>query len=540
MLAKKTDAFYYPALGGVFALFLFLVFFRLTFVPGAIDEIWITTDALIWANSNVNQYLTIPFFLIRKISIPSMTCFYTGTLPNFIQIPFFYLFDPSYFSIRIGFIILAALGLLSLNYCLRHWLGKWTALFVVFLTITDTMYIRAIRRGSEHEELLIINLLWIGLAFFTLRFNTSKSRYLAGVGLIWGIAVWSKLHMVAYIAGIVLTCLIFRKQPVIKQFFLALKDFVIFSIAFIIGCLPMINFYITQNDTLQKACGTFLMYFDPTRQSPNLNIHTKLIIRLKQFLDFTKETSVNEWLHLRNIAFPSLAVMLIIFIAVYPFLRRHIAVHRQTTPLAAGIIITYALVFLSLFFNPSSVNSSHILAMLLLFELIAGIFILVVVNSKPKTRAVLALIFLTTLTHTLINRYTLMQDYYRSLIQAEEYVQWTKAIIDKAQYISKDSTLYFTTETYALALAAQWYGQKTVRRKTSLQPIRTELLEQDFYILTDTKDPNLGKVIFENAKPFSGKDYGYILIKSNSDNGFVSKKNRPLQNLIPLVTAQEQ
>ena len=73
-----------------------------------------------------------------------MVVFYTGSLTTYIPIPFFYLLGPSLMAARTGFIIFAAVGLVTIYYCIRVWLGKAAAFFATIL--------RPFSMRSEPEE----------------------------------------------------------------------------------------------------------------------------------------------------------------------------------------------------------------------------------------------------------------------------------------------------------------------------------------------------------------------------------------------------
>ncbi len=134
-----------------------------------------------------------------------MELYYIGTLNSFLLVPTIGLLGPTPVALRLPYIVLALAGMGLMFLVLRRLLQMPTALLAVCLLALNSTWIRSARLGEFREEILQIFFFWLVLALLLL----PRRPQWVFAAFVTGVALWSKIMFVGYLAGMALAVMMF-------------------------------------------------------------------------------------------------------------------------------------------------------------------------------------------------------------------------------------------------------------------------------------------------------------------------------------------
>ena len=172
---------------------------------------------------------------------------YMGALEAYVGASFFYLFGPSFFSLRLGLILFYAAFLLTLYLLTSMLYSKKLALATLLLLCFGSieMFTRQLRAvGGDEETMLFGALIMLFTSLLILSYDTAtltierKRRYTlyTCLGFSMGLGLWSHTLIVPFIVAAIVTLYIFCRSE--------LRGRTIFFLlgSFFVGLLPLLIF----------------------------------------------------------------------------------------------------------------------------------------------------------------------------------------------------------------------------------------------------------------------------------------------------------
>lgn len=172
---------------------------------------------------------------------------YMGALEAYIGAPLFYLFGPSFFSLRLGLVLCYAAFLLALYLLTSILYSKKLALVTLLLLCFGSieMFTRQLRAvGGDEETMLFGTLIMLFTALLVLSFDRAgltterKRRFILHtcLGLSMGLGLWSHTLVAPFVAAAVVSLFIFCRSELRGRTLLLLLG------GFIVGLLPLLIF----------------------------------------------------------------------------------------------------------------------------------------------------------------------------------------------------------------------------------------------------------------------------------------------------------
>lgn len=172
---------------------------------------------------------------------------YMGALEAYIGAPLFFLFSPSFFSLRLGLVLFYAAFLLALYLLTSILYSKKLALVTLLLLCFGSieMFTRQLRAvGGDEETMLFGTLIMLFTALLVLSFDRAgitterKRRFTlyTCLGLSMGLGLWSHTLVAPFVAASVVTLFIFCRSELRGRILLFLLG------GFIVGLLPLLLF----------------------------------------------------------------------------------------------------------------------------------------------------------------------------------------------------------------------------------------------------------------------------------------------------------
>ena len=172
---------------------------------------------------------------------------YMGALEAYIGAPLFFLFGPSFFSLRLGLVLFYAAFLLALYLLTSILYSKKLALVTLLLLCFGSieMFTRQLRAvGGDEETMLFGTLIMLFTALLVLSFDRAgitterKRRYMlyTCLGLSMGLGLWSHTLVAPFVAAAVVSLFIFCRSELRGRILLFLLG------GFIVGLLPLLIF----------------------------------------------------------------------------------------------------------------------------------------------------------------------------------------------------------------------------------------------------------------------------------------------------------
>ena len=172
---------------------------------------------------------------------------YMGALEAYVGAPLFFLFSPSFFSLRLGLVLFYAAFLLTLYLLTSILYSKKLALFTLLLLCFGSieMFTRQLRAvGGDEETMLFGALIMLFTALLVLSFDRAgisterKRRYTlyTCLGLSMGLGLWSHTLVAPFVGMALVSLFIFCRSELRGRTLLLLLG------GFIVGLLPLLIF----------------------------------------------------------------------------------------------------------------------------------------------------------------------------------------------------------------------------------------------------------------------------------------------------------
>lgn len=387
MNSRKFNHWYLLFAGGL-VYFIVAVLFRLDRLGMNADE---SANAL--AALEIFEVWTRDGFAAAVVRTPMlMNVFYVGSLKYFLSWPFLSLGGYTLFVSRLAFVPYV-IGLIVLVFIvMRRWFGAEVASVCSFLMCINSSLIRSSRTAFRREELLVAFLFWLGLWLID-RCRHKKSFWLlAGSGLFFGLALWTKLMFVAYLVGAVAGFLFLgreSRQAIKADLFNVRGGFFSFVGMFIVGSLPLIAYNVINNGKTLRMCWNSL--FSSASVFPgganNMNLVSNIAVRLNHFFDFLVR-DIPEVDSIRNV--PGNYIALLLFAVAFIFLSgciisKKIFKDRERKKISF-LLVFYITVFVLTAFTPRGLAQGHMLIMVPFGEIIAALFLCRVAFVRIRNR----------------------------------------------------------------------------------------------------------------------------------------------------------
>lgn len=208
---------------------------------------------------------------------------YVGAFNGFISIPFDFL-GYGLEGMRVTGIVFTGLGLLCVFETLRRvFSSPLVGALVVFLVCTNVSFLNAVPLWVFREEITQVNLLWGGILFFVLWWNSRKALYALLCAAFWGLALWAKIMFAAYfLAFCMVVFLFFAASPgkVCRGILANWKILLACVFVFCLAALPGLISYFSLFAQLLSRVTEQATYDDGWN---SLGFAGKLLVRCKHF-----------------------------------------------------------------------------------------------------------------------------------------------------------------------------------------------------------------------------------------------------------------
>lgn len=299
---------------------------------------------------------------------------YCGFIPALLLIPLFLFFGCSVFVLRLLPIIIACGAMISIYYVCRKWFGTKVGLVTLVLLASNSVFIRAVRVGLWREEIFQIFFLWVSFVCLQRYLDTEKKEYLYLIGLLFGVALNTKIMFLGYLAGIFVSFLFVKdiRFFVRNVLFKDKKDYIYFLFMFIIG----ISYWITYN--IVNNFAMFKLISDSIVRPGFYGLANNMIRRVGDFCLLLLGS-----LKMENIVVPGNFLNFFFFfvsfiaVSIYLFCSKKIVFLKNKI---AFLFILYIVLFFLTGIIPNGYNPENIIILMPFVEIIQALFIVGILN----------------------------------------------------------------------------------------------------------------------------------------------------------------
>lgn len=203
-------------------------------------------DEVLFANAalgNLDNSFLRYVFHVGKWTVPIMLMPYIGALKAWLYTPIFKLAPVSAVTVRLPMILLSLLTLIATYFFTARVLNRKAAIIAVALLSTDPVHIFLSR--LDWGPVVIQMLLRMASLYLFARFvKTRRLSLLAAASFCLGLGIYDKIIFSWYVLALPLAALLAWRKECLQ--FIHLRNVSAFSLAFLLGCWPLIMYNIAR------------------------------------------------------------------------------------------------------------------------------------------------------------------------------------------------------------------------------------------------------------------------------------------------------
>lgn len=234
-------------------------------------------------NNKIFYQKDVSYFLINDIYLPVKYCYYEGTVGIWITSLLLLLFDNVIFALRFPYVIFAVLTFLCVYLLVGKIFDKTKAALAVLFLSTNTVYLQSVIVANFKDEVHQIAFFYAAVLFFVYAFYSKKRKllFLFCGSFMLGVGLMAKYMFFGFLAPLFIAVLLVKD---LRRMFFKPNALLVLLIGFILGFLPILIHYISEN--FQSFFVFFDSLFIKSGSDEKLNIVSSLVKRIDDFENF--------------------------------------------------------------------------------------------------------------------------------------------------------------------------------------------------------------------------------------------------------------